>query len=174
MNMPNAIGLSDILKGNVDLSDVIWTQKDEELGIITSGKLPSNPTELLSSPEMTQLLSQLKQLANTVIIDGPPLMVADATILAAEVDGVVLVLRPGHTPVDAAQAMLEQFERAGARMVGVVFNRIPRKRADYFGSYRHHYLPEYYDQMQIDAHDGRISTDGKSGRRLWPFRRKKA
>ncbi|GMQ79264.1 MAG: polysaccharide biosynthesis tyrosine autokinase [Anaerolineae bacterium] len=174
MNMPNAIGLSDILQGNVELSDVIWTQKDEELGIITSGKIPSNPTELLSSPEMTQLLSQLKQLANMVIIDGPPLMVADATVLAAVVDGVVLVLRPGHTPVDAAQAMLEQFERAGARMVGVVFNRIPRKRADYFGSYRHHYLPEYYDQMQIDAHDGQTSTDGKSGRRLWPFRRKKA
>jgi Mrp family chromosome partitioning ATPase len=78
-----------------------------------------------------------------VIIDSPPSIVADAQLLAAKVDGVLLVVQPGKTHAGAARAMREQLDRVGAHIIGVVFNRIPRNRGYYYGSY-HYYSPYYY------------------------------
>jgi Mrp family chromosome partitioning ATPase len=83
--------------------------------------------------------------------------VADVQIMAAKVDGVIMVLHPGHTHADAALATMEQLSRAGARVVGVVLNRIPRHRAEYYGGYRH-YSPYYagyrYDRGAEDSGGG--------------------
>jgi Mrp family chromosome partitioning ATPase len=68
--------------------------------------------------------------------------VADVQVLAGKADGVVLVIHPGHTAADSALATLEMLNRAGARTLGVILNRIPRERADYYGGYRH-YSPYY-------------------------------
>lgn len=64
-------------------------------------------------------------LANVVIVDGPAVKVANTAALAREIIGAVMIVQPGHTLVDAAETRIEQFERIGARMVGVMFNRIP-------------------------------------------------
>ena len=72
-----------------------------------------------------------------VIIDSPPFVVSDATVLSAKVDGVLLVIQPGRTHAEAARAMLAQLNRAGAHVVGVVLNRVPRKNANYYGYYRY-------------------------------------
>jgi len=70
-------------------------------------------------------------------------VVTDAQVLAPKVDGILLVIQPGQTRADSALAAREQFERAGGRILGVVFNRIPRNRSHYYGGYRY-YSPYYY------------------------------
>ena len=65
--------------------------------MLTAGNTPPDPAELLSSKKMDLFLSKLEEVADVVIIDGPPFFVADAMILASKVDGVLMVVRPGHT-----------------------------------------------------------------------------
>jgi Mrp family chromosome partitioning ATPase len=106
---------------------------------------------LLSSETMDRFLSQLKEVADVVIIDGPPLFVADAMILGSKVDGVLVVVRPAHTRQPLAKASMQQIKLAGARVVGVVLNRIPLRGADYYAgkSYLYtYYLGNYGDERQ--------------------------
>jgi succinoglycan biosynthesis transport protein ExoP len=125
--------------GNVFLNrarpNTVTRHKDElpNLFVITSGSLPPNPAELLGSQKMDQILSELGSFVDLVVIDTPPTIVADASILAARVDAVLFVIQPGTTHAQAAQASLDMFKRAGARVVGVVMNRIPRGRSYYYG-----------------------------------------
>jgi capsular exopolysaccharide synthesis family protein len=163
--MANRSGLSDVFRGHLKLADALHRGTRDRLGVITSGSLPPNPTELLDSEKMTQILAALRESADVVIIDSPPLLVADAPVLAAKVDGVLLVVEPGKTHADAAQAVVEQLDWADARVVGVVFNRIPRKRADYYGGYRYSYSTYYQDHNEyyyMDGHsqNGRPSANG--------------
>jgi Mrp family chromosome partitioning ATPase len=87
---------------------------------------------------MEQILKDLQAMADTVVIDTPPSLVADAGVLAAKVDAVLMVVQPGVTHAEAARVTLETFKRAGARVVGVVLNRIPRNRNYYYGGYRYY------------------------------------
>ena len=137
LGMSNQIGLSDVFRGQMDIRDVARYSKVKDLAAITSGSLPPNPTELLGSARMAQILARLVESASVVIIDSPPFVVSDATVLSAKVDGVLLVIQPGRTHAEAARAMLAQLNRAGAHVVGVVLNRVPRKNANYYGYYRY-------------------------------------
>ena len=137
LGMSNQIGLSDVFRGQMDIRDVARYSKVKDLAAITSGSLPPNPAELLGSARMVQILARLVESASVVIIDSPPFVVSDATVLSAKVDGVLLVIQPGKTHAEAARAMLAQLERAGAHVVGVVMNRVPRKNANYYGYYRY-------------------------------------
>lgn len=135
-------GLTDIFRDATDVIGAVrtWGPHDE-LAVISSGAPPPNPAELLASVRMEEILAELRDEADTVIIDSPPFLVADAAILAARVDGVVLVVRPGRTTHDAIKAMLEQLRRADARVLGIVVNRIPRRGGSYYGAYHHYYAP---------------------------------
>jgi len=137
LGMSNQIGLSDVFRGQMDIRDVARYSKVKDLAVITSGSLPPNPAELLGSARMVHILSRLVESASVVIIDSPPFVVTDATVLAAKVDGVLLVIQPGKTHAEAAKAMLAQLQRADAHVVGVVLNRVPRKNANYYGYYRY-------------------------------------
>lgn len=150
LGLPNQIGLSDLFRGQMTLPAVSQSVPGlENVSVVTSGSLPPNPSELLGSLKMDHILEEAQRSADVVILDSPPSLVADVQILAAKVDAVVMVVHPGHTHADAAIATMEQLKRAGARVVGVVLNRIPRHRADYYGGYRH-YSP-YYSQYQYYA-----------------------
>ena len=143
LNVHNRAGLSDLFRGSADLEVVV--QRIEELGevsVLTSGSLPPNPAELLASAKMEQILEEAARMADIVIIDSPPSIVADVQVLSTKVDGVLIVIHPGHTQSGPAVAMLEQLRRANAPMIGAVLNRIPRNRADYYGGY-YHYSPYY-------------------------------
>jgi capsular exopolysaccharide synthesis family protein len=109
--------------------------------VVTTGQLPPNPAELLGSKRMQKLVAALKEQTDIIIFDTPPcLPLADAHILARQVDGVVLVVDAGGTRRDAASKAKEALERAGGRMLGVVLNRVnPRGN-----SYYYHYY--YYSQ----------------------------
>jgi polysaccharide biosynthesis transport protein len=155
LNLSQAPGLTDIFR---DVTGVVgavrlWGPNDE-LAVISSGAPPPNPAELLSSVRMEEILAELRAEADTVIIDSPPFLVADAAILAARVDGVVLVVRPGRTTGEAMKAMLEQLRRADARVLGIVVNRIPRRGGSYYGAYRQYYAPYLAAaEYEVASHD---------------------
>lgn len=145
LDLPRSPGLTDIYRDAMDVAGAIRFWGDEkELALIPSGDPPPNPAELLGSPRTERILAEIREAADVVVVDSPPFIVADAAILAARVDGVVLVVRPGRTTEQAVKAMLEQLERAGAHLLGVVINRAPRRGGSYYGSYRHYYAPQYY------------------------------
>jgi non-specific protein-tyrosine kinase len=133
MSLPNDSGLSDVFRGRLSLQSAMRLWKNEKVAFVPSGPTPPNPAELLGSKKMDSMLVSLKEVADQVIIDGPPFIVSDAAVLSAKVDGVIVVVRPGYTRRGAAQAMHEQLARAGARVVGVVVNRIPRRMQAYYG-----------------------------------------
>ena len=136
MRMPNKVGLSNVFRGNLRLQEVMQVVENSDgFNVITSGSLPPNPTELLGSAKMLQILDELEKLEDVVIIDCPPALVPDAQVLAAKVDGVLVVIQPGHTHIDSTRATIKQLKRAEANLIGVVFNRIPRDRSGYYGDH---------------------------------------
>jgi capsular exopolysaccharide synthesis family protein len=139
LGMPNRDGLSDLFRSQAPAHTVSRGKLEmPHLMVITSGSLPPNPAELLGSDRMTQILADLRKLVDVIVIDTPPSMVADAQILAAKVDAVLMVIQPGTTHAETARAAFELFKRAGARVIGTVLNRIPRNRDYYYGGYKYY------------------------------------
>ena len=130
-------GLTEsLLKGGFE--GIIQSTKFEGLKVLTSGTLPPNPAEVLSSPQMAELLDELAKNVDLVIIDTPPLLaVADATILASKSDSVMLVLRSGHTPSQAIREAIERLHQARANLIGVVLNDVSTRRGNYYKNYGH-------------------------------------
>lgn len=121
---PNTAGFTDLLLH--DAPAALPTQEGpiDGLRVLTSGPLPPNPAELLSLDRVDALLSTLSQDADLVLLDSPPAAaVADASILAPRVDGVVLVVDATRTRREHARRAKEQLERVNARILGVVINR---------------------------------------------------
>jgi len=152
-DLANDQGLVDLISGQATISDTLRFKEDRKVTVLTSGGMPPNPTELLSSEKMDQLLCKLEEAADVVIIDGPPFIVADAMVMASKVDGVLLVVRPGHTRRSLALAASEQLKMAGAKVVGVVLNRIPLRGADYYAGKS--YLDTYYLSNYGDERKGK-------------------
>ena len=117
----------------------------DSLRVVTSGPVPPNPAELLSSDEMELLLGHLRATADYVVIDTPPaLVVTDAMIVAPRVDGVVVVVDSDVTTGAAALHTVEQLEQVGAKVIGSVLNRFDPSKARYYSrggryAYRYHY-----------------------------------
>jgi capsular exopolysaccharide synthesis family protein len=147
-NLTNRVGITDVFRGRLKLDEVTHSLNEgRNVSIVTTGSLPPNPTELLASERMGEILADLKKSGDVVILDSPPAIVADAQVLSAKADGVLLVVRPGRTHEDELKATVEQLRRAGANVVGVVFNRIPQNRSSYYGGYKH-YSPYHYHSYQ--------------------------
>ena len=173
LGLSNQFGLSDLFRGAVAVRMVSQRIENiETVSVVTSGSLPPNPTELLASVRMEQILQEAEKEADMIVIDSPPSLVADVQVLASKVDGVILVIHPGHTQADSAVATLEQLNRAGARTIGVVLNRIPRDRADYFGGYRHYspyYAGYHYYARGEERQDKSPSRIRRLFKRMSPF-----
>jgi capsular exopolysaccharide synthesis family protein len=163
LGIPNREGLSDLFRGHLTLDDVTRSGKVPRLQVITSGTVPPNPTELLSSNRMDQILDELKGVADVVIVDSPPFFVADAWVLASKVDGVLFVVRPGYTRRNMVRAAIEQFKRVNARVIGVALNRLSRPRGLYTpGAYMSYYYSVEVDQ-QTGAASGGVKPRGLQG-----------
>ncbi|MCK5535163.1 CpsD/CapB family tyrosine-protein kinase [bacterium] len=133
MGLKQLPGLSEILSGEVLLDMIIQKNKISNLDIITHGDNPPNPSELLSSGRMKNLLELLKSKYDVIIIDAPPVLpVTDTHILAHLVDGVIMVVRANHIQrahVLHAQDLLRQVH---ANMLGFIFTQVE------------HYVPRYF------------------------------
>ncbi|HEY7065768.1 MAG TPA: CpsD/CapB family tyrosine-protein kinase [Chloroflexota bacterium] len=96
------------------------------LRVLTSGPPPPNPSQVLGSPKMARVLETLRAAADVVLFDAPPVLAAtDATLLATQVDGVLLVVDAGATRRDLARRARAQLEKVNARLLGVVLNNVP-------------------------------------------------
>ncbi len=140
----NRIGLTDLFVHPLDaLAGVLNFVDAPRLAVITSGGLPPNPAELLTSQKMTDILDRLNQDFDLVVIDTPPVLtVTDAAALAPAMDGVILVAKPGITKLSAFQQALEQLRAVGARVLGVVLNEVnPSSRK--YGYYYNRYYSKY-------------------------------
>jgi succinoglycan biosynthesis transport protein ExoP len=139
---PNSFGLSDLFRGGYDLDEVAKDWSGGAVSVITAGDPPPNPSELLGSKKMGEILQAMVSKADVVIIDGPPFIVADASLLASKVDGVLLIMRLGHTRKPAIKSMIEQIKRAGGKVLGVALNRIPGRNIGYYTG--NPYYSSYY------------------------------
>jgi capsular exopolysaccharide synthesis family protein len=155
LGIPNTKGISDVFRGNLDIYNVTVNWEEGNIFVITSGDLPPNPAELLGSKKMDQILDGLERVADIVIVDGPPFLVSDASILSAKVDGVLMVIRYGRTRRQELAASVKQLARSETRLLGMIMNAIPRSSEDYFGLYR--YYHRYYG---VDEKEGIESRNG--------------
>jgi non-specific protein-tyrosine kinase len=140
----NRFGLTEALvQDSLQLNGAMQPVEAANLHLVSTGSLPPNPAELLGSKKMAGLLGLIGEQADTILVDSPPVTaVTDAVILAGQVDGVILVIEAGKTRIGAALQAKEQFERVGARVVGVVLNKIPIRRDGYY--YNHYYNNHEY------------------------------
>lgn len=101
------------------------------LHVLTSKRLPRRPHELLDAARMAELVRDMESAADVVVVDSSPLVVADAAMLAAHADGVLLVVRPGKTSAEGLLAAVEQLARAGTPILGLALNRSPKRSRFY-------------------------------------------
>lgn len=128
-------GLGDALRHGSINGHLASTGVDG-VSVLTSGTLPSNPVEAIGSVQMKQLLVELAQHADLIIIDSPPVLtLADTVLLAAKVDGVLLVLRAGQTRSQAARLAVEALNQAKTPLLGVVLNAVPVGNGGYYRYY---------------------------------------
>jgi len=165
LNLQNRVGLTDLFRDTHRIDEVknIINESHSRslsMSVITSGSLPPNPAELLGTRKMESILSELAEGVDVVVIDSPPSLVADAQILAAKVDGVLMVITPGRTHTGAVRSLYEQLNTAGAHILGVVFNRIPRDRAYYYGGYSY-YSPYHQQNSAYLGADGVTTENGE-------------
>jgi capsular exopolysaccharide synthesis family protein len=128
LGISNAAGLTSVLAGRHELRDVVVTYGRDTLAVLPSGPTPPNPSELLGSQQMVDLLTTLANHYDVVVVDAPPLLpVTDAAVLAAAADGAVLVLRHGKTRREEAQRAIQALESVNAKLLGTVLNFAPKK-----------------------------------------------
>jgi capsular exopolysaccharide synthesis family protein len=137
-DLNNRVGMGEMFRGNAGFSSIIQ-EKSKDLFVVTSGKLPPNPAELLDSDALDLFFDSISSVVDVVIIDSPPVVVTDPIIISSKVDGVLIIVHPGKTKLKSLKVAIDQFERAGARVIGLVFNRISRHDAYYYEYYKQNY-----------------------------------
>lgn len=136
-------GLTQFLLGHAALPDAVQQTQVDHLFFLPAGALPPNPLELLGGSRMAEVIDEFTQQFDIVIFDTPPLLAAaDAAVLGRQVDGVLLVVRAGHTDRSAAQQSVQQLSSVGSRIVGAVLNDPDAKVPGYGGFYHYDYYGE--------------------------------
>lgn len=144
-------GLTTALVGAADVDHLLQPWGEGHLYVLTSGQIPPNPSELLGSPEMKDLILRLEGIFDTIIIDAPPLLpVTDAAVLSQFVSGVVLVIGSQKSKQQDLEKSLAALDMVEARLLGVVLNRLPVKGPD-------SYAYSYYSNGE-NYHDHDWST----------------
>ncbi len=124
--LPNRVGLVDVLQELRSLSAVMHSVDSNHLFVLTAGVLPSPKTNLFVQPKLSEILEQLGHRYDKIIIHGPPFFYNEAATLAGKVDGVVLLIHPGHTKSDPYQAVMDKFQKTGATIIGIVMRDVPK------------------------------------------------
>jgi polysaccharide biosynthesis transport protein len=147
LGIPNEKGLSSFLTGAHSLDEVLISyERVPNLWVMPAGPRPPDPAELLSSHMMESTLKGLTKRFTQIIIDSPPLLlVTDAVVLSVLTDGVIVVIASGTTERGALVRSHRLLENAGARILGIVLNKVDKRFDAYYGSYYGPYTQNYYD-----------------------------
>lgn len=126
LGIEGAVGLTNVLAGQVEIDEALQPWGRGGLTILPSGSIPPNPSELLGSASMGQLLSKMARKFDIIIIDTPPLLpVTDAAVMAAHSDGALLVVRHGETSKQQVTQAAAALKKVDARLLGCVLNMTP-------------------------------------------------
>ena len=140
----NTRGLSTALVENLPFSTIAQHTNITNLSVLTSGPLPPNPSELVGSQRMRQLLEAAASHFDLIFCDTPPVIsVADALALAAQCDGVILVVRAGMVPHQVVRRAAQQIETVKSRILGVLLNHVNLRRDGYYYDYSRYYHAYY-------------------------------
>ncbi len=143
--LEGAVGLTTVLLGDVSFEEARISRARSRLDILPSGGLPPNPAELLTSRAMHDFLNEVSRQYDYIIIDSPPVQsVADANLMAPLVDGAVFVIDSRKTRRHPLLAAMAGYQNAGGRIVGVVLNKVKRRRQS----------DGYYEQAAQAMKDG--------------------
>ena len=147
-------GLTNVLAAmGAELSDAVQQTEMEGVSVVPCGPMPPNPAELLSSPRMKRLLAELAQQYDVVLVDSPPmLVVADGSIIAAQVDLVIVVVDGFGTRSSALRASLEVLQTTQVKSIAVIINKFKRTRFGYGYGYPYYYY--YYHSNYKYYRDG--------------------
>ncbi|WP_339165032.1 CpsD/CapB family tyrosine-protein kinase [Siminovitchia sp. FSL H7-0308] len=134
----NTFGLTNVLARQMELQEAVKSTSEELLFVLTSGPIPPNPAELLSSRGMKQFFEEALNEYDLVMFDTPPVLaVTDAQILSNQCDGTILVISSGKTETESAQKTKDLLEAAQAKILGVVLNNKKMDKNDnyyYYGT----------------------------------------
>lgn len=131
----NTYGISDVLLQKQKVMDVAHVY-NKNLSIITAGKIPPNPIEMLSSKAMTLFLEEMKNHFDYIVLDTPPLnAVADAQILATKVDGTLVVVRASVTKKEDVHNSIDSLKKVNANIIGTVLHAVDNSRNKYYYYY---------------------------------------
>ena len=134
-------GLSELISGIE--TDVIKKDARPNLDVITSGRIPPNPSELLSAPKLRELIAEWRQTYDVIFFDFPPMgVVSDSVILSDEITGYVFAIMSGRDHAKNVLATIDAMEQVGAKILGTVLNDYDLKASGYY-SYRYKYNYKY-------------------------------
>ena len=124
----NAAGTAELLLRK-RLFEEVANKHNENLTIITAGKIPPNPSEMLASRAMTAFIKEMKEEFKYIILDTPPLQaVTDAQVLSTKADGILLVVKAGSTKKDAVLNSVDLIEKVHGKVIGIVLNGVENKK----------------------------------------------
>ncbi|MCT9388885.1 polysaccharide biosynthesis tyrosine autokinase [Acinetobacter baumannii] len=133
-------GLSELLSGQADLQKVLHKTQVANLDVITRGKSPTNPSEILSSNQFKELLEQLQSQYDHIIIDTPPVLAVTDGIIISQYTGVnLIVARYAKSQMKELELTVNRFEQAGVKVNGFILNDIQRASAGYGYGYNYAY-----------------------------------
>jgi len=150
----NQRGLCNILANamsEVDTLNMIQREKVSQLYLLTAGPLPPNPAELVGSEQMRRVVDQLSTSFDHIVIDTPPIATfTDGVLLSAISDGVILVIHANECSRKVVQRSQQSLEDVGAKVLGVVLNRLDTRSPDYHYGYR--YYSDYNGRDSSEVH----------------------
>ena len=141
----NVPGLSEYLSHGTDLSSLLLKTKVNKLTILPAGKPPHNPSELMSSHQMSRLLEEVKVRYSDryIIIDSPPpMLTAETTAISRQVDGILLVVKYGSTPRNMVSDLIEIMGKE--KILGIILNKFDMRFSGYFGQGKYGKYSKYY------------------------------
>lgn len=158
LGIEGGAGLTNVLAGQAEIDDVMQAWGAHGLHVLAAGTLPPNPSELLGSTAMRDLMLRLRDRFELIVLDTPPVLpLTDASVVAVHADSVVLVVRYAGTTREQVHTAVQSLAAVGAPLAGGILNGIPVKAGE--DSYR-------YTSFG--------TTEPRRSRRVWPLRRRRA
>jgi capsular exopolysaccharide synthesis family protein len=167
LGLEGAVGLTNVLAGQASVRDVLQPWGNNSLWVLPSGYIPANPSELLGSDNMADLLSALSGGFDMIIIDTPPLLpVTDAAVMAAIADGCLLVSRHGKTTTTQVATASSALDAVGATLHGCVLNMSPARRTTAYSYYSYESATQAKTNATSPMQSRNVTTPTTP---LWPI-----
>jgi len=158
-NVRNTNGFTDLLLASASIADSLQPTAVPNLWVITSGPLPPNPAELLSSEAVSPLISSLSAHADIVLFDTPPMgVITDAVVLSTRVEGTLMVVRSGSARPAVVTKGLEALRKVGARPLGVVLNMVDVSSLRDYSYYYYYSQTGDYGKAQTPSQVGSVGS----------------